>query len=145
MKHLYLIRLCFAALLLVAAGIRALGQTAQVTGRISDQAGAIVPDAQIIVTNTGTSISSESVTNSEGYYTMPLLRPGEYRIEVRKTGFKPVVQTGVTLQVEQVLRLDYTLETGQLTESVNMTGTAVAVLRQNSDLQQILDFPPHSG
>lgn len=139
MEHSYLIRFCFAALWLLAAGTTVFGQTAQVTGRVSDQAGAIVPDAQVIVTNTGTGISSESVTNSEGYYTVPLLRPGDYRIEVRKTGFKPVVQAGVTLQVEQVLRLDYTLETGQVTESVNVTGTAVALETETSSLGKVVD------
>jgi len=62
-----------AALLAFAA--TALGQTAQVTGRISDAGGAVVPGAQITLTNQSNGFKRETVTNDEGYYTVPLLQP----------------------------------------------------------------------
>src|SRR5262245_7404739 len=101
MKRLQLVRVLFLSVLVSAAGTTALSQTAQVTGRVSDQSGAVVPGAQITLTNTATGINRESVSNDEGYFTIPLVQPGEYRITVKKAGFKPVIQSGVTLNVEQ--------------------------------------------
>ena len=124
MKHRQLARFLFLALLTFAVGTNAFSQTAQVTGRISDQSGAVVPGAQITLTNTATGINRESVSNNEGYFTIPLVQPGDYRIAVKKDGFKPVVQSGITLNVEQVARLDYTLELGTVTEVVNVEAAA---------------------
>src|SRR4029078_5735293 len=102
----------FFITLLFTFSLSALAQTAQVTGRVTDQAGAVVPDATVTLTNAGTGLKREAVTNSEGYFTAPLVQPGTYRIAVQKSGFKPLVQASVILQVEQVLRLEYTLEAG---------------------------------
>src|SRR5262245_29759202 len=119
--------------------LTASAQTAQLTGRISDQAGAVVPGAQIIVTNVGTGLSRESVSNNEGYFTIPLLQPGEYRVAVKKDGFKPLLQSGVTLQVEQVARLDYTLEAGALSETVSVTASVAALETETSSLGKVVD------
>jgi outer membrane receptor protein involved in Fe transport len=144
MKHPNLIRSMLLTAMFFIAGLigetNAFGQTAQVTGRVSDQAGAVVPGAQIIVTNVDTGLSRESVSNNEGYFTIPLLKPGEYRITVKKDGFKPLIQSGVTLQVEQVMRLDYTLEAGALNETVSVTaGGAAALDTETSSLGKVVD------
>jgi len=140
MKHPITIRLLPLAFLVCVASPVSFAQTAQVTGRISDQAGAILPGALITITNVDTGISRESVSNNEGYFTIPLLKPGEYRVMVKKDGFKPLVQSGVTLQVEQVARLDYTLETGALTETVSVTaGTTAALETETSSLGKVVD------
>src|SRR5262245_61993273 len=110
MKRLHFVRILFLATLALTLGQFAFGQTAQVTGRVSDSSGAVVPGAQVTVNNQKTGLARDSVTNGEGYYTIPLLPPGEYRIAVKKDGFKPVVRPGVALNVEQVARLDFTLE-----------------------------------
>ncbi len=124
MKHRHFIHFWFISFLLLAAGTTAFGQTAQLSGRISDQSGAVVPGAQVTLTNLNTGLIRESVSNGEGHFTIPLLPPGEYRIAVKKDGFKPVIQSGVTLEVAQAQRLDYTLETGALTETINVTEEA---------------------
>ena len=140
MNHPHLSRSLFCITLLFALASSALAQTAQVTGRITDQAGAIVPGAQITVTNLATSVSRETVSNSEGYFTLPLLPPANYRVTIKKEGFKPVQQNSVTLQVEQVLRLDYALETGALTETVSITATTTAALEtETSALGKVVD------
>jgi outer membrane receptor protein involved in Fe transport len=135
-----MIRLLFIALLVSLMSGASFAQTAQVTGRISDAAGAVVPGAQVTVTNLATGINREAASNDDGYFTIPLLKPGEYRLEVKKDGFKPVVQDRVILQVEQVLRLDYTLEAGAVTETVNVTATAAAALEtETSSLGKVVD------
>src|SRR5438128_2326112 len=99
MNYQHLHRSLFLITLLFVFALSALAQTAQVTGRITDQSGAIVPDTKITLTNIGNGFKREAVTNGEGYFTVPLLQPGTYQIAVQKSGFKPLVQEGVTLQV----------------------------------------------
>ncbi|MGE0131550.1 MAG: carboxypeptidase regulatory-like domain-containing protein [Blastocatellales bacterium] len=139
MKHINLARLLFIVILAVAAGTTALSQTAQVTGRISDQSGAVVPDVQITITNQKTGLTRNSVSNSEGNYTLPLLPPGEYRLAVKKEGFKPVVRPQITLNVEQVARLDFTLEAGAVTETVTITSDAPLMNTETSSVGQVVD------
>ncbi|MCI0626748.1 MAG: carboxypeptidase-like regulatory domain-containing protein, partial [Acidobacteria bacterium] len=58
----------------------ALGQTAQITGRVADSTNAVVPDAKINVRNVETGIENPTSTNESGYYTVPLLPPGRYEV-----------------------------------------------------------------
>jgi hypothetical protein len=95
-------------------------QTAQITGRVTDATGAVVPGATVTVTNVATGAERRVVTNETGYYTVPLLPPGEYRIALEQKGFKPITQSGVVLQVDQRAELNFTLEVGTLTESVEV-------------------------
>jgi hypothetical protein len=139
MKHQPFIRFWFISFLLLVAGTMAFSQTAQLTGRISDQSGAVVQGAQVTLTNLNTGLRRDSVSNDEGYFTIPLLPPGTYRIAVKKDGFKPVMQSGITLQVEQALRLDYTLETGAVTETVQITTEGPLLERETGAKGQVID------
>jgi hypothetical protein len=140
MNHQHLFRTFFLITLWLAGALAALAQTAQVTGRISDQTGSVVPDAKVTVTNVDNGFKRETVTNSEGFFTVPLLQPGTYQVAVQKSGFKPLVQSGVVLQVEQVARLDYTLETGAVTETVNIAAAVTAALEtETSSLGKVVD------
>jgi len=128
-----------AVLILVLYG-SAYAQRASLTGRISDATGAVIPGAQVTITNVNTGVSREVTSNEEGYYTIPQLQPGEYRTSIRKDGFKPIQQSGVSLQVEQVLRLDYTLEAGALTETVNVAAVLAATVEsETSSLGKVVD------
>jgi len=139
MKHHSLARLFLLLSFLLAGLTPAFAQTAQVTGRISDATGAVVPGAQITLSNTGTGFKRDTVTNDEGYYTILLLQPaGGYQITVRRDGFKPIIQSGITLQIEQVARLDYKLETGAVTETVNITGEAPPLERESATIGTVV-------
>lgn len=139
MKHQYIVRSFVLAILILAFGQIALSQTAQVTGRISDASGAVIPSAQVTSTNQKTGLTRESVSNGEGYFTIPLLPPGEYRIAVKKEGFKPVVRPDVALNVEQVARLDFTLETGAVSDTVTITSDAPLMNTETSSVGQVVD------
>ncbi|MBO0863088.1 MAG: TonB-dependent receptor [Chloracidobacterium sp.] len=139
MKRLKVHRAVMLLAPLLFGAITARGQTAQVTGRITDANGAVAPGAQIVLTNQANGFKRETVTNEEGYYTIPLLQPGSYDIHVRKDGFKPVIRSGVTLNVEQVARLDFTLETGVLTDAVNINSDAPILNSETSSVGQVVD------
>ena len=87
-------------------------QQATVTGRVTDQTEAVVPGAQVTVTNVETKIKNTVTTNDEGYYTLPPLQPGVYELTVEAPNFQTTRQTNLKLNVQQVARLDFTLQAG---------------------------------
>src|SRR5207249_1210511 len=97
-------------LLLSPAALHAQQDTATLTGDVRDETGAGVPQASVVATNVATNIALRTETNGRGSYTLPALRPGSYQIAVEKQGFQKVVRSGITLQVNQVARVDFALK-----------------------------------
>ena len=129
------------ALLVLAGALGRAGAqtpTAQITGLITDPAGAVVPAAEVEVTNVDTGGRWQATSTSSGYYTVPLLPPGNYRIVVQAPGFKSAAQRGVTLVVAQGARIDFQLEVGAVTERVEVVATASLVDSQTASLGQIV-------
>jgi hypothetical protein len=108
---------------LAAPGIFA-QSTSQITGTITDASGAVVPAATIAVTNETTGIRLQAVSNNVGSYTVPLLPPGSYRVDIQAPGFRPLSRSGIQLQVSQAVNLDFHLEVGAASETVNVADTA---------------------
>src|SRR5262245_31574315 len=73
--------------------------TATLSGTVVDQSGAVVPGVAITVLNTGTSLQRQATTNSDGYFTVPLLSPGTYMISARRDGFAPLEIPNMVLNV----------------------------------------------
>jgi hypothetical protein len=129
--------LLFVIALAVAQILQA--QTTEITGAITDPTGAAIPGVSITVTNIDTGEKHTTTSNERGYYTAPLLDPGQYRMEVRGAGFKPVDRTGIRLQVVQAVRLDFKLEVGSLTERIEVSGEAPLVESESSSLGQVIN------
>ena len=128
-------------LLLCALPAAALAQqeTATISGTITDATGAVVPNAVVIVTNVQTGISVRTEATEAGTYVVPSLRPGDYSIAVESKGFQKTVRTGVTLQVAQVARIDVTLQTGALTESVEVVAATPLLDTLTSSRGSVID------
>lgn len=124
-----------------------LAQTSQLTGRISDQSGAVIPAAPVRVVNQNTGVEATTESNQEGYYNVGSLIPGDYRITVSKTGFKTVVRSNIKLDVAQIGRVDVVLDVGQATEQVTVSSAAPllqsesAVVGQVVSQQTVVDLP----
>src|SRR5260370_30732712 len=80
--------LCFSLQFLPSAFAQS--ELATVFGRVTDPSGAVVPQAEVEIKNVETGLSVVRVTNSDGLYSIPSLRPGHYLISIRKPGFKTV-------------------------------------------------------
>jgi hypothetical protein len=121
-----LIRLLVGAALLATSGAAVVyGQlTGQITGTITDPSGAAVGSAGVMVVNESTGIRWNAKTNQDGIYTVPLLQPGNYRIEVQAPGFRTVSRSGIQLTVAQTAKLDFSLELGSASQSITVTDTA---------------------
>ncbi|MEP7365264.1 MAG: carboxypeptidase regulatory-like domain-containing protein [Acidobacteriota bacterium] len=127
------------ATLLCVSALYAQGNTAQIVGRISDPSGSGVPGAAIKVTNVDTGNARSAQSNESGSYTLPLLRPGNYRLAITKDGFRPVSRTGITLLVDQVARIDQELELGSVSQEVMVTADAPLLESETSAIGQIVD------
>src|SRR5881296_2450305 len=73
--------------------------TAQISGSIQDPSGAVLPGVEVTATQTATGISRSTITNETGYYVLPNLPLGPYKLEAALPGFRTFVQTGIVLQV----------------------------------------------
>ncbi len=111
--------------------------TAQITGRITDKTGGVIQGADITVANVDTGVKKTTISNEEGYYTVPLLPPGGYRITVQMPGFKPITRFGIKLDVEQVSRLDFVLEVGEVTETIEVSAAAPLIESETSTLGNV--------
>jgi len=111
--------------LLCAASVALLGQTAgtgTLVGTVTDTTGAVVVGAKVTVVNTGTSFTSEAVTNNDGAYYIPYLAPATYRMTVESAGFKRYLREGLIIRTGEIPRIDVQMEIGGVTESIQVTG-----------------------
>ena len=121
-------RLVIILLTFIASGsLFGQGFTASVLGTVTDNTGALIPQAIVTATNIGTGIKTVAMSDSSGNYTLPKLAPGDYRITVEMQGFKRYVVESVTLQVDQRQPLDFKLELGQVSDSVAVTADTAAL------------------
>jgi len=114
-------------------------QTAQVTGIITDANSAVIAGARVTLTNVDTGVARKAVTNANGYYNIPFAPPGNYRLNVLASSFKPVTRDGVSINVDQVARLDFRLEIGPVSESVNITSNGPPLERETSAIGQVIE------
>ena len=89
-------------------------------GNVTDASQAAVAGAKVEATNPQTNFTRETLTNSAGVYSLPTLPPGIYTITVSASGFQTYTQTGVTVEINNITRVNVALRVGQLTESVTV-------------------------
>ena len=127
-------KLCFLAFLgiLVAfcavVSLRAQTTNGLMTGIVTDPSGAVLPDAQVTLTNKATGVERKTSTDSNGYYTVPQLPPGVYDVPlVSKSGFATASQNGVQLEVNQSATVNFKMAVSSTTQTVNVTGDVTAI------------------
>lgn len=131
-------QLLFLTLLLVAI-TPLFAQDAQVAGRISDPSGAVIPGASIVITNTATGAQRTAASNGEGYYAVPALQPGQYRMSATQAGFKPVNRENIVLQVGDRLTVDVAMEIGKSTDSVTITSDLPLLRTEDAQQGLVID------
>jgi hypothetical protein len=105
---------------------------------VTDQSGAVVPNARVTITNTGTAITHTTDTTGAGDYAVPDLVPGPYRVEVEATGFSKALTDNITLQVAQQVRVNVTLQAGAATQTITVTTGGVQLDTDTSEIAQIV-------
>jgi hypothetical protein len=95
---------------------------ATIVGTVTDISGAVIAGAKVTVVNTETNFHFEGVTNQDGYYYVPYLRPGLYNVTIEAPGFKRYVRDAIELRTNDSPRIDARLEVGTRAESVEVQG-----------------------
>src|SRR5712672_2888709 len=121
-------------------GRQALAQTpAGVKGVVTDSSGAVVPGANVVVTNLDTGTRRETATGESGEYQFPLLQPGRYSIAARKQGFKQVTRSGVDLELNQNAQIDFTMSAGEVSETIEVQSSAPLLESNTSSVGQVIE------
>ena len=112
--------------------------TGTLVGTVTDPTGAILPGAEITVTNVDTGVSRGAVSGDNGAYTLAALLPGLYRLQATLPGFKEAVLENVRLRVDQQRRADLQLEVGEITEQVTVEAKPVALGTENPAMGEVI-------
>ena len=116
------------------------GQTlGTITGEVKDGTGAMIAGASVTIRNTGTNGLRNVVTNEEGVYAVPALNPGTYEVKVEKPGFKSATRAAFELQVQQTARVDFQLDVGQVSESVEVQGAVTLLATENATVGTVIE------
>ncbi|MBP1623753.1 MAG: TonB-dependent receptor [Acidobacteria bacterium] len=121
--------------------------TAQISGTVGDQSGAILPGVKITATQIDTGASRSTITNNTGFYVLPNLPLGPYRLEASLAGFRTFAQTGIVLQVGSNPVINLHMEVGQLEQTVEVKAEATSIETRSLgvgtviETQRVLDLP----
>ncbi len=129
--------LVFSPLLLVTAHAQVAGAT--LSGTVSDQSGGVLPQAAIAIKNIATGITRTSATSTAGFYSVPNLLPGSYEIRASAQGFSTELQTGITLTVGEQQVLNFTLQVGQIAQTVEVSTEAPTVELGSSSISAVIN------
>ena len=111
---------------------------AEITGEVRDDAGAVVPNCQVTVTEVATNIAVVVVTGPEGVFNVPYLRPGVYRIAAEAPSFRSSIREGVELATGERVRIDLTLAVGAFTEATTVIADASLLQTESSGLGEVI-------
>src|SRR5947208_5330855 len=128
-----------ACMVMLSQPVSAQSTYGTVTGSITDPSGAAVADAQVTLTNLGTSEKRTQTTGSDGLYSFVNLFPGKYKIDVEKAGFKRTSRTDIVVEVQQSYRIDLTMQVGAVTQTVEVTGETPLLTPDSASLGQVVE------
>lgn len=111
----------------------------EVTGRVTDASGAIMPAVSVTLTNANTNAVRQAVTTDAGLYTFPSVPPGSYTLKTEVTGFKKWSSEPFNVQVQQALRLDIALQIGQANEMVEVSANADLLQAETATLGAVIE------
>jgi len=114
-------------------------ETATVSGRITDQQGAVVPGAQLVITNVDTNLSARQTSNKDGLYVLSGLKPGRYRVTVTTGGFRTINMTDIVLNVQDTISQNFKLEVGSVSESVTVVADEVMLNAESAAVGTVVN------
>ena len=111
---------------------------AQITGVVSDESGGALPGVEVQVTQTATGVTRFVVTDERGQYVLGNLPIGPYKLEAKLQGFNTYERTGLTLNVNDTVRVDAPLQVGEARESITVEANAVQVQSDSNEVSQTI-------
>ena len=124
--------------ILFSAPIIAQSNTGTISGRVMDETGAVLPGVTVTITNLERGSIRTLVSGDEGIYRASALTLGSYEIQAELMGFRTAIRSGITLTVGQEAVVDLTLQVGEISERVVVTGEAALVSTTSSSMSQLV-------
>lgn len=131
--------LCVCLLLSFSLPLCAQNTYGSIAGAVTDASGASIADANVTLTNLGTSEKRTQSSGNDGLFTFVNLFPGQYRIDVEKQGFKHFTQASVTVDVAQSTKVDAALQVGEVSQVVEVTSETPLLQAETSSLGTVVD------
>ena len=131
--------LCFITLVLFINIAWAQSPNGTVSGIVLDPSGSVIVGADVLIINNATEVQYPGKANSEGYYVVPNISPGIYRIQVSNSGFKTIIKPDIVIHVQDALAINFTLPIGAASEIVTVTGGAPLVNTENAAVSTVVD------
>lgn len=125
-------------LLLCTSLVKAQERTGTISGTVSDPTGAMIPKAQVTISNEGTGLKRTVLTNDAGFFTVPDLPVGTYSVSASASGFKTGKHTGIDLHVADQKVVPVTLQVGTMAETVEVTGGATLVETRSGEVSSLV-------
>ncbi len=135
-RFLALVSLCLCA---VVAALPQGGESTEILGVVTDSTGSLVPGAQVTATHIATAQSRTVTTGESGTYVFSLMPPGEYTVRAEKQGFRSEVRSGLVVQLNQKARVNFALQVGAVTESVEVTAEALLLTTDDATLGNVVE------
>jgi hypothetical protein len=110
-----------------------------ITGRITDESGAVLPGVTVTVANAATNVVSTTVSNATGDYALLYLTPGTYSVSAELSGFKKVMRDHVEVRVGDRLGLDFKMEVGRIEETVTVEARTPLLETRTGSAGQVID------
>lgn len=111
----------------------------EITGVVTDASGAVVAGAEVTITSLATNQTRTVTTNEAGSYRVPFLSPGLYDVKAEKASFKTAARKSYTLQVGDVARIDFALEVGEVTQTIEVSGGTPLIARESTAIGTVVE------
>jgi hypothetical protein len=131
--------LCFCVTSIFSPPLSAQTTYGAIAGAVTDPSGAAIADAQVSLTNLGTAEKRSQASGPDGLYDFVNLIPGRYRIDAEKTGFKRIARPEIVVEVGQSARIDLTMQVGEVTQTVEVSGETPQLQLETSSLGQVVE------
>ncbi len=133
-------RMC-ALLVWLCVAVAAFGQTfyGSIVGSVTDPSGSAVPQAAVTITNAGTSERRTIQSDTAGNYQALNLVPGQYRVEIEKTGFRRFLREPVTVEVQSAVRIDVSMTVGDVSQTIEVSAQTPLLQTENASLGQVVE------
>src|SRR6201998_1143475 len=112
--------------------------TGSLVGTVKDASGALLPNVTVTATNTDTGIATGTKTEQNGDYVITPLHIGRYSVSVEATGFHREIRKDIVLDVQQTIRLDFSLKVGAVSETMEVTGATPLLETESASLGNVV-------
>jgi len=119
--------------------------TGTILGTVVDHTGAAIPGATVSIKEITKGTSQQYKTDADGSYYAPFLIPGTYSVTIEKRGFKAARHDNIILQVDQKQVVDFSLDLGEVSQTVTVTGTVPLVKSESAELGEVITGPAVRG